>query len=162
MFLQEVAAPNIRFQLDAPQPSPVIVCDRRQLGQAFTNLVKNAAEAVEARFGEAAGGEIQVAVTEDSERWVVTVADNGIGLPAERERLTEPYMTTRAKGTGLGLAIVEKIIEEHLGQMSFTDRPGGGAMIRLSFDPLALASLVGTGAADAAEDSHQLQSASGT
>jgi len=148
MFLQEVAHPNISFTLDAPQPGPVMVCDRRQLGQAFTNLVKNAVEAIEGRLGDQPGGEITVTVAAEGERWIVNVADNGIGLPVERERITEPYMTTRAKGTGLGLAIVERIIEEHRGQMSFADRPGGGAVVRLCFDPAALVPLA------AAESEH--------
>jgi two-component system nitrogen regulation sensor histidine kinase NtrY len=142
LFLQEVAHPGIAFRIEAPQPGPSMVCDRRQLGQAFTNLLKNAVEAIEGRGGT--NGEIGVTIAPEEQRWIVTIADNGVGLPAERERLTEPYMTTRAKGTGLGLAIVEKIIEEHLGQMSFADRPGGGAIVRLSFDPAALAPLAGT------------------
>jgi two-component system, NtrC family, nitrogen regulation sensor histidine kinase NtrY len=141
MFLQQVAHPYITFTLEAPEPPPELVCDRRQLGQVFTNLLKNAAEAVEAKTGGEPGGEIAVTIASEQGRWIVSVADNGVGLPAERERLTEPYMTTRAKGTGLGLAIVEKIIEEHLGQMSFGDRPGGGAVVRLVFDPAALAPL---------------------
>ncbi len=52
----------------------------------------------------------------------IAVEDNGVGLPkAERHRLTEPYMTTRAKGTGLGLAIVKKVVEEHGGALYFDD-----------------------------------------
>ena len=144
LFLHEVAHPNVRFVLDAPRPGPNMICDRRQLGQALTNLVKNGVEAIDARFGDGEGGEVTLAVLEEAGRITISVADNGIGLPADRERLTEPYMTTRAKGTGLGLAIVEKIIEEHLGQMSFFDRPSGGAIVRLTFDPAALEPLAGS------------------
>ena len=60
--------------------------------------------------------------------------DTGIGLPEDRERLTEPYMTTRVRGTGLGLAIVKKIVEEHMGEIAFLDRPGGGTHVRIAFD----------------------------
>ena len=69
----------------------------------------------------------------------IEVADTGIGLPADRGRLTEPYMTTRAKGTGLGLAIVKKIVEEHFGQIEFADVAGGGSLVRLVFDVETLA-----------------------
>ncbi len=72
--------------------------------------------------------------------------DSGVGLPAERGRLTEPYMTTRAKGTGLGLAIVKKIVEEHFGQIEFEDAPGGGSLVRFSFDVEALRRLAAEGA----------------
>ena len=67
--------------------------------------------------------------------------DTGVGLPEERERLTEPYMTTRVRGTGLGLAIVKKIVEEHLGEIAFLDRSGGGTHVRIAFDADRLAAL---------------------
>jgi two-component system nitrogen regulation sensor histidine kinase NtrY len=72
---------------------------------------------------------------------VIELRDTGIGLPVDRDRLTEPYMTTRTKGTGLGLAIVKKIVEEHLGSITFEDAAGGGSLVRLSFDSEALAHL---------------------
>jgi len=73
-------------------------------------------------------------VSEGAGRLTVCVADNGCGLPkAERNRLTEPYVTTRTKGTGLGLAIVKKIMEDHGGSLILDDRPGGGASVRLVF-----------------------------
>jgi two-component system nitrogen regulation sensor histidine kinase NtrY len=56
----------------------------------------------------------------------VTIADNGIGLPEDRARLFEPYVTTRAEGTGLGLPIVKKIIEEHGGTLALDDAPAFG------------------------------------
>ena len=62
------------------------------------------------------------------------IEDNGIGLPArDRDRLTEPYVTTREKGTGLGLAIVKRILEEHGGELVLTDAknlPGARAILR--------------------------------
>lgn len=145
VFLHEVAHPEIAFTLDAPDPSPLLVCDRRQLGQALTNLVKNAIESI-AQKPRAEGetqGRVVVSIRQQGQRLLIEVSDDGIGLPAERERLTEPYMTTRTRGTGLGLAIVMKIIEEHFGTMSFADRPGGGAIVRLSFEPSILAPLAG-------------------
>ncbi|SEM60493.1 two-component system, NtrC family, nitrogen regulation sensor histidine kinase NtrY [Sphingomonas gellani] len=136
MFLHEVAHPGVRFVIDTDEPGPTLVCDRRQMGQAMTNLVKNAVEAIETKGEE--GGEVRVAVTGGSTVRIV-VEDSGVGLPAERERIVEPYMTTRARGTGLGLAIVKKIVEEHHGTLEFSDRPGGGTRVTLSFDADALA-----------------------
>ncbi|HVH79471.1 MAG TPA: ATP-binding protein, partial [Stellaceae bacterium] len=79
-------------------------------------------------------GRIAVAVEEEAGRTVVTVEDNGKGLPKRgRERLTEPYVTTRAKGTGLGHAIVKKIMEDHQGELLLDDAEGGGARVRLVF-----------------------------
>ncbi|HEX8402194.1 MAG TPA: PAS domain-containing sensor histidine kinase [Allosphingosinicella sp.] len=137
LFLHEVAHPEIRFSLDAPDPSPVLVCDRRQLGQALTNVVKNGVEAIQQKRDEGrAGGEDRIAmrIAQPDDRLLVEISDTGIGLPAERGRLTEPYMTTRAKGTGLGLAIVKKIVEEHFGTIEFEDAPGGGTLVRLTFE----------------------------
>jgi two-component system nitrogen regulation sensor histidine kinase NtrY len=142
VFLHEVAHPAIHFTLDTPEPPPSMVCDRRQIGQAFTNIIKNAVEAVEARVGEGGEGHVAMAIRASNERLCIEVADDGIGLPAERERLTEPYMTTRARGTGLGLAIVHRIVEEHQGQIMFLDRPGGGTIVRIECDRVALDRLV--------------------
>jgi len=138
LFLHEVAHPAIRFSLDAPDPPPVMVCDRRQIGQALTNIVKNACEAVEAKLGEGQGGSIAMTIHTVGGRLLIDLADDGVGLPAERDRLTEPYVTTRAKGTGLGLAIVRRIVEDHMGTISFADRPGGGTLVHLDFDLTAL------------------------
>jgi len=147
MFLHEVAHPEIHFSLEAPDPSPVLVCDRRLLGQAFTNVVKNGVEAIEQKREERRGGgepdRIALTLREEGSRIVVEIADSGIGLPADRGRLTEPYMTTRAKGTGLGLAIVKKIVEEHFGQIEFEDHGGGGSLVRFVFDADVLARLGG-------------------
>jgi two-component system nitrogen regulation sensor histidine kinase NtrY len=144
LFLHQVAHPDIAFKLEAPEPSPLLVCDRRQMGQALTNVIKNAVEAIQQKREDGRkGGDDRVSATvQDSEgRLVIEVADTGIGLPAERGRLTEPYMTTRVKGTGLGLAIVKKIVEEHFGNIEFDDSYGGGSLVRLVFDSEALARL---------------------
>jgi two-component system nitrogen regulation sensor histidine kinase NtrY len=140
LFLHEVAHPAIRFALDAPDPSTLLVCDRRQLGQALTNIVKNAVEAIDR--AEQNGGLVVMRVIEpDGRRLIIEVEDNGAGLPAERGRLFEPYMTTRVRGTGLGLAIVKKIVEEHFGTIELKDREGGGTIVSMSFDREALAPL---------------------
>jgi two-component system nitrogen regulation sensor histidine kinase NtrY len=152
LFLHEIAHPDIAFTLDAPEPSPRLVCDRRLLGQALVNVVKNGVEAIQQKReeqgeqgGEATGDRIAMSVRADEGRIEIDIADTGIGLPAERGRITEPYMTTRAKGTGLGLAIVKKIVEEHFGQVGFEDAPGGGSLIRFAFDVELLARFGGAG-----------------
>jgi two-component system nitrogen regulation sensor histidine kinase NtrY len=154
LFLHEVAHPNIRFELDHSIPAPTLVCDRRQLGQAFTNIVKNAVEAIESK-GES-GGSVMMHVREDSDVTTVELADTGVGLPPDRDRIVEPYMTTRARGTGLGLAIVKKIVEEHHGTMTFADRDGGGTVVRMTFDAAALAALDQGAAAPEPADEGQL------
>lgn len=144
IFLHEVAHPAIRFTLDHGDISPSLVCDRRQIGQALTNIVKNAVEAVEARDYEPGTGEIGVRLSDgDDSQLLIEITDNGVGLPIERDRIVEPYMTTRARGTGLGLAIVKKIVDEHFGTITFADRAGGGTVVTLCFDPALLANMAG-------------------
>jgi two-component system nitrogen regulation sensor histidine kinase NtrY len=145
LFLHEVAHPGILFELDPPQGQFRMVCDRRQLSQALTNVVKNGVEAIEGRKNRGehsvAGDRVELRLHEEDSHLVIDVLDTGVGLPEDRERLTEPYMTTRVRGTGLGLAIVKKIVEEHMGEIAFLDRPGGGTHVRISFDTRKLAAL---------------------
>ena len=145
LFLHEVAHPGIGFALSPAQGEFRMVCDRRQLGQALSNVVKNAVEAIEARKSRGehnlAGDKVDLKIREDDGHLIIDVTDTGVGLPEDRERLTEPYMTTRVRGTGLGLAIVKKIVEEHLGEIAFLDRPGGGTHVRIAFDAARLAML---------------------
>ncbi len=141
MFLHEVAHPDVTFQLDQEEPAPTLVCDRRQMSQALTNIVKNAVEAIESRPEGMKGGKVVMTVGQQATMVTITVSDNGIGLPPERDRIIEPYMTTRARGTGLGLAIVNKIIEEHAGTIGFSDNPTGGTIVSMMFDAGALAAL---------------------
>jgi two-component system nitrogen regulation sensor histidine kinase NtrY len=137
VFLQEVAHAGIAFSVSSTGLlDREVRCDRHQFGQAMTNVLKNAVEAVEARSGEARGeyaGEIAVNIADAGEAISITVEDNGVGLPADRERITEPYVTTREKGTGLGLAIVNKIVDEHGGDMSFASTATGGTRVTLRF-----------------------------
>ncbi len=136
VFLERQAHPKIAFETRfATRPIP-LRCDARLVGQALLNIVKNALESIEARIAESGPSPPgQIIVTVEADRQIaVTVEDNGKGLPAHgRERLTEPYVTTRAKGTGLGLAIVKKIMEDHHGELMLSDRKNGGACVRLVF-----------------------------
>jgi two-component system nitrogen regulation sensor histidine kinase NtrY len=136
VFLQQSGNPGIRYRTELPSEPLMVRCDPRQIGQAITNLMKNAAESIEGRTqpdGERLRpGEIVLRLGARDGRVEIAVEDNGRGLPDEdRERLTEPYVTTRVKGTGLGLAIVKKIMEDHGGDLIMDDRPGGGAIVRL-------------------------------
>jgi two-component system, NtrC family, nitrogen regulation sensor histidine kinase NtrY len=128
VFLFQMSRPEIVFELDLPEKPVVTLSDRRLLTQAVTNLVKNASEAidsaVEADPARAGTGHIVAKVRTKGDRMQITVIDNGCGLPKEdRERLVEPYMTTRTKGTGLGLAIVQRITEQHGGTLHLADAP---------------------------------------
>jgi len=155
LFLHEVAHPKISFVLEPPEGEFRMVCDRRQLAQALTNVVKNGVEAIEGRINRGehslAGDRVELKIHDEDSHLVIDVLDTGVGLPEDRDRLTEPYMTTRVRGTGLGLAIVKKIVEEHMGEIAFLDRPGGGTHVRISFDAAKLAALA-TDEAPASED----------
>jgi two-component system, NtrC family, nitrogen regulation sensor histidine kinase NtrY len=147
LFLHEVAHPGITFSLIPAEGEFWMVCDRRQLGQALTNVVKNGVEAIEGRKARGehslAGDRVELKLHVEDDHLVVDVIDTGVGLPEDRARLTEPYMTTRVRGTGLGLAIVKKIVEEHMGEIAFLDRPGGGTHVRIVFDTAKLTALEG-------------------
>ena len=152
VFLQETANPDLSFVRELADRPARMPCDRRQLDRALTNLLQNAVEAVRARAdspdpahdrphdpdrsqpAEPVPGDVRVRVLADEQAWTVEVLDNGRGLPVEeRDKLTEPYVTTRERGTGLGLAIVKKIMEDHGGELGLTNRPDGGACARLIF-----------------------------
>lgn len=138
-FMQTVGNPEIEITTDLPEDPVTAVFDARLLGQALTNVIKNAAEAIGGRDGEdLPKGKITVSLYEREDHLVVDVRDNGIGLPKEnRQRLLEPYMTTREKGTGLGLAIVRKILEDHGGGIELMDPPDlepgeTGSLVRMT------------------------------
>jgi two-component system nitrogen regulation sensor histidine kinase NtrY len=156
LFLHEVAHPAITFVLEPQEGEFMMVCDRRQLAQALTNVVKNGVEAIEGRRNRGehslAGDRVELRLHQEDGQLVIDVLDTGMGLPEDRERLTEPYMTTRVRGTGLGLAIVKKIVEEHMGEIAFLDRPGGGTHVRISFDTAKLAALASAAPAADSDD----------
>ena len=137
VFLQRTAHPEIVFEAILPSRSVTVRCDARLVSQALINIVKNAIEAVELRIAEQGAdpaGHIRVSVSNIAGQAAVIVEDNGNGLPQQgRERLTEPYVTTRAKGTGLGLAIVKKIMEDHQGELVLEDGETGGTRVKLIF-----------------------------
>lgn len=147
VFLFEVANTDIRFRFDPQSSGPVsMFADRRQLGQAVTNILKNAVESIGQRAAQdpSLQGYVETTIEASAGKLAIRIADNGIGLPVERERIVEPYVTTRATGSGLGLAIVKKIVEEHQGNLIFTDNPDGGAVVTMSFD-LARLDAIATG-----------------
>jgi len=131
-----IAHPEIEFLDELPQRPILADFDRRLLSQSVINIVKNAAEAIAAVPEEERGqGTIGVAARQEDGRIVIEVTDNGKGFPEEgRQRLLEPYMTTRDGGTGLGLPIVAKILEEHGGGIELDDNPAGrGGLVRMWF-----------------------------
>ncbi|WP_442955313.1 sensor histidine kinase [Parasphingorhabdus sp.] len=146
LFMQDVAWSAITFNFESDDQPISLVCDRRQLGQALTNIIKNAAEAIQQKAESSSDfhvsdGSINLAVRTENQFVVIELTDNGIGLPIERDRIVEPYMTTRASGTGLGLAIVKKIVEEHFGEMKFSDAADGGTRVTIRLNPAKLARL---------------------
>ncbi len=136
VFLQRSAKADIEYSVDIPEGEVATMCDDRQIGQALTNLLQNAADSIAARFkrGNETRGQIRVSLTVDGRRIEIAVEDNGGGLPKGLGRdLTDPYVTTRPEGTGLGLAIVRKIMEDHGGELTLEDRDEGGARVSLVF-----------------------------
>ncbi len=146
VFLQQSARTDVTYSADLPDDPVLMRCDRGMMSQAMTNLLQNAADAIESRLGNSADetarqGEIRVRMQVEGDEVQIFIADNGIGLPEKgRSRLLEPYVTTRQKGTGLGLAIVKKIVETHRGSVSLRDaesfadgaKPGAEAVVRLT------------------------------
>ncbi len=136
VFMFEVAHPDIRFTYNQDGPFPTLISDRRQLGQAITNILKNAVESIEEKKKTVeVDGAIVIDLVVEGDGLIIRIADNGIGLPSDRQRIMEPYITNRATGSGLGLAIVKKIIEEHFGEISLSDNQPEGAVVTLKFNP---------------------------
>jgi len=149
--LQIAGQPGVKFVTDIPEGAVLADIDATMIGQALTNLIKNAGEAIETLREKqpdiAVSPEIRVALNTEGHSARISISDNGIGLPEDRARLFEPYVTTREKGTGLGLPIVKKIIEEHGGTLMLldaepfdgSDRFGAMAVIDLPVLPGAAA-----------------------
>jgi len=147
VLLQQTGQPDVNIVAEIPDGPLIAEIDATMISQALTNLIKNAGEAIETlkEKGEPDGflPQVRVAMRLDGDMCEITIADNGIGLPEDRARLFEPYVTTRDKGTGLGLPIVKKIIEEHGGTLALRDAPdfdgtghyGAMAVVRLSVSP---------------------------
>ncbi len=147
VILQESGQPDVQFVSSLLADPLLLDLDATMISQALTNLIKNAGEAIETKLEKGFSGgskpEIRVAMSATPQEAVIEISDNGIGLPEDRARLFEPYVTTREKGTGLGLPIVKKIIEEHGGTLALVDAPlfdgntraGAMAVIRLPRTP---------------------------
>ena len=146
VFSQRVARAEIAIEIVEPLPEIRVVCDGRMLSQALGNVLKNAGEAISSRLMRDRGsdvptpsdgivGHLRVDMHLEEGFLVIEVEDDGIGLPEkDRDRLTEPYVTTREKGTGLGLAIVKRILEDHGGEFYLNDAvhlSGARAVLRL-------------------------------
>ena len=139
VFLERNRGIDTAIELDLPQTDITIACDSRQVSRVLTNIIKNAVESIDGAREDGMDG-VQGCVRLTLQRHAtddlidIIVEDDGRGLPvAERERLTEPYVTTRVKGTGLGLAIVKKIMEEHGGTLLLADNEPRGARVTLRF-----------------------------
>ena len=134
-FAQQVVSPDIEVDIHHARKPLIIAADERLLGQAIGNIVKNAAEAIERLTDvEEKQGTIEIRTEEAEDSIAIVIEDNGPGFPEEaRERLLEPYVTTREKGTGLGLAIVNRIIVDHGGSIQLQGREGSrnGARVRI-------------------------------
>ena len=121
--LQKAGQPNVTINFSKCDYPIDISIDATLINQAITNILKNAGEAIETRKqkGQDEEGIINVLLEDGNDNVVLKISDNGIGLPQDRSRLFEPYVTTREKGTGLGLAIEKKIVEEHGGVLELKD-----------------------------------------
>jgi two-component system nitrogen regulation sensor histidine kinase NtrY len=123
--LQEAGQPGVLFRASIPTAPVLAQVDQTMISQALTNLIKNAGEAIETYVEKGVSDgfvpEIRVTLSTSGDTAHLTISDNGTGLPHDRARLFEPYVTTREKGTGLGLPIVKKIIEEHGGTLTLDD-----------------------------------------
>ena len=123
--LQQAGQPDVAFHIDIPDQVIPLSLDATMISQALTNLIKNAGEAIETLIEKGISMDLKPAIaislTDQDTQVSITISDNGIGLPEDRAKLFEPYVTTRDKGTGLGLPIVKKIIEEHGGVLRLDD-----------------------------------------
>ena len=154
VLLQQTGQPDVNVVAELPDSGLMVEIDATMISQALINLIKNAGEAIETYQNKNPEDDfdpqIQITLKSDKNSSIITIADNGIGLPEDRARLFEPYVTTRSEGTGLGLPIVKKIIEEHGGSLVLQDAPvfagqdryGAMAVIRLPsvFTPMTLTS----------------------
>jgi two-component system nitrogen regulation sensor histidine kinase NtrY len=123
VFLEGVRLPDLEIKMELPEAPLAAFFDPRLLSQVLTNLIKNATEAIGGAGNDASHPpRIIVNVHAEGEKARISISDNGKGWPKEnRQRLLEPYITTREKGTGLGLAIVARIIEQHGGSVDLID-----------------------------------------
>ena len=140
LFLQKSADSSIDFVADFPKKAVIVNCDPRLVSQAVINVLKNAVEALQSQEAQNLNadtqripGKVEIKLSKTKAGARITVSDNGPGIPDElKQRITEPYVTTRTKGTGLGLAITKKIMEDHFGKLDIEDTKGGGTTMILT------------------------------
>lgn len=159
VLLQKSARTDIEYIVVDADADARVECDAGMINQALTNLLKNAAEAIDDKVERSPEfdhqGVIRATIRTSPSSVTVEIEDNGVGLPAaERARLTEPYVTTRAKGTGLGLAIVKKIAEQHGGALKLESAIGEdgeqiGARVSLTLPRKGAAAQKTTGTSEA-------------
>ena len=126
ILLFQVSSPKISIVFNNLYDDFNVSIVETMINQAFTNLIKNAGEAIESKLNSQPDlkfdPEIRITIDQILNDLEITIEDNGIGLPNQgRSRLFEPYVTNRENGTGLGLSIVKKIIEEHNGTLELLD-----------------------------------------
>jgi Na+/proline symporter/signal transduction histidine kinase len=121
----------------------VAAVDGQKLRQVFTNVMKNAVEAIEPRRG---AGRVTVDLFAEGDRAVVEVVDDGVGIsPEDRDKIFLPFFTTKPSGTGLGMSIVKKIVDLHAGDIAIESAPGHGTRVRISFPAVGAAQPVAGG-----------------
>ena len=137
VFLEKNRYPDIRYEAVLPEEAVTLFCDRQQISQVLTNLLKNAAESVSSSASQgdtSADPDTTLTLEENDTELKLVIADNGNGFAEDLlDRVTEPYVTTRDKGTGLGLAIVKKIMEDHSGELILANKNPSGATAELKF-----------------------------
>ena len=120
---KEVDRRSIRIVRKYSSVIPALRSDRAKIRQVFLNLILNALAVLDK------GGEIEIKIRPEIDHLIVTVRDNGPGLPpSEYEKIFEPLYTTKPRGTGLGLPICRSILEQMGGCISVSADPGKGAM----------------------------------
>lgn len=136
LVLQRHAHPDIEFVFTAGEPAIVASFDRLQLTQVITNLLQNAIDSIHERQQSVPDiGRIRITVERKGDNIILTLEDNGLGLPEKiKDEIMEPYVTTKKKGSGLGLAIVKKIMEDHDGSVvlensAYSDRKSGAKAV---------------------------------
>jgi two-component system sporulation sensor kinase A len=127
-FSTESALRNIGIEFKCKGELPAVKGDENQLKQVLINLLKNAFDAMNS------GGNIMVDAQAENDTVIITIADQGPGIPADLiSKVTKPFFTTKEKGTGLGLVITEKIIRQHNGNITITSQIGEGTTVIISF-----------------------------
>jgi signal transduction histidine kinase len=123
---KEVQRKGLRINCDIPPVTTDALVDPQLLKGAILNILINAMEA------SAETGSIDVRMGESDGRFIVTIADNGEGIPSHIiERVFDPYFSTKSSGTGLGLSLTKTIIEKHGGEISLESQEGCGTTVTI-------------------------------